>query len=153
MTFHITMGILRQEKHSFPVFSPYFFPPLLLCLTFCYSSLVSSRPHPRVTFLLNLLCICVEQDLWGSMQVAVSRRQSAAGEEREGSSWGCCSRCIVLRCTTALSWELLQLLMCWRVLSSACCPCYGPSSCGQCACLLPGGEIIPTARINSWQVP
>lgn len=27
MTFHITMGILRQEKHSFPVFSPYFFSP------------------------------------------------------------------------------------------------------------------------------
>lgn len=46
MTFHITMGILRQEKHSFPVFSFFFLPaPLPHFLLFLLGVHLPSSTH------------------------------------------------------------------------------------------------------------
>lgn len=118
MTFHITMGTPRQEKHSFPVFS--LSPPFisLLCLTLWYSSLVSWLSS--FTCNISICCVFVVGTISGAMvQAAVSKQRNwlcfVAREYRESISWCCCSRNMgeMYRQCIPSFWGLLQS-WCWR---------------------------------------
>lgn len=108
MTFHITMGALRQEKHSFPVFS------LSLPFFHSFASASDATPFSRVSWLSHLLChpsVCcllprgstsgamvqkrnrqdkeLEADLETKekVQVGASKQEEFCGKRKESISW------------------------------------------------------------------
>lgn len=118
MTFHITMGALRQEKHSFPVFS--LSPPFF----HSFSSASDGTHSSRVSWLSQLLfhpsrcCLFLAGSSSGAMvqvrnkqgkelalfanseaeekvQVGVSKQKEFCGRRKESISWGYCSRDIL----------------------------------------------------------
>lgn len=110
MTFHITMGALRQEKHSFPVFS--LSPPFF----HSFASASDATPSSRVFWLSQLLChpsvccllprgstsgamvqkrnrqdkeLALEADLEAKekAQIGVSKQEEFCGKRKESISW------------------------------------------------------------------